>query len=75
MDKIDSYITDIEKNIMDIVCETPDGCESLIWPLGVSAPYKPKSRHEVIRWDYFNRTHIFLGNDFETIEELTGVNI
>ncbi len=63
----------LEKSLLRLVCETPEGCESLTWPLGVAAPYKPASRHEVIRWDYFNRTHVFLDNDFNTVQELTGM--
>jgi hypothetical protein len=72
MDEIDVEIEKAEKNMHEIVCETPHGCDSLTWPLGVPAPYKPTSRHEVLRWDYFNQTHILLGTDFETINELSG---
>lgn len=72
MDKINVEIERLEKTIVELACKTPDGCESLVWPLGVAPPYKPTSRHEVIRWDYFNQTHIFLGSDFESVEELKG---
>lgn len=70
MDEIDIEVDKIEKQIMGLACKTPEGCDHVIWPMGVSAPYKPNSRHEVIRWDYFNSTHIFLGNDFESVEDL-----
>ena len=72
LDEIDAQICDIERNIMETVCHTPEGCNSLTWPLGVPSPFKPSSRHEVVRWDYFNETHLFLPNDFEVISELTG---
>lgn len=73
MDEIEAEIDKTEKSMREIICETPDGCDSLIWPLGVPEPYRPKSRHEVIRWDYFNATHLFLGTDFDTVEEMTGI--
>ena len=73
MDEINAEIDSLEKNIMETACDTPEGCDSLIWPLGVPPPYKPTSRHEVIRHDYFNLTHLFLGTDFDVINELTGL--
>lgn len=72
MDEINAEILKIEKNILETVCYTPEGCDSLVWPLGVPSPYKPKTRHEIIRYDYFNHTHIFLGGDFDVVNELTG---
>lgn len=73
MDEIDKEIDKIEKNIMSTACDTPEGCDSLIWPLGTSAPYKPTSRHEVIRYDYFNLTHLYFGTDFDVVCELPGI--
>ncbi len=69
MDNIRSSIDSIEKEIYETVCNTPDGCGSLVWPLGVQPHHKPTNRHEVIRWDYFNLTHLYLGTDFDVIEE------
>ena len=57
---------------METVCFTPEGCESLSWPIGTPAPFKPSSRHEVIRFDYFNSTHVFLGTDFDVVNKFTG---
>lgn len=72
MDEIDSKIDQLEQNIMETACDTPEGCDSLVWPLGVPQPYKPTSRHEVIRYDYFNLTHLYFGSDFDVVEELSG---
>jgi hypothetical protein len=69
LDEIRSNIDSIEKDIYETVCNTPDGCDSLVWPLGVQPSYKPTNRHEVIRWDYFNLTHLYLGTDFDVVEE------
>lgn len=71
MDEIDSEINRIEKNIMQTVCETPEGCDSLVWPLGVPSPYKAINRHEVIRWDYFNASHVFFVNDFQVATKMS----
>ena len=65
-------IENLEKNILETVCETPAGCDSLMWPLAAPSSYKSLNRHEIIRWDYFNRTHLFLGTDFEVITEMNG---
>lgn len=75
MDEIDKEVDKIEREIMGLQCKTPEGCDHAVWPLGVADPFKPNSRHEVIRWDYFNETHIFLGNDFDSVEILKGIEI
>ncbi|CAF0897050.1 unnamed protein product [Brachionus calyciflorus] len=67
MDEIDKEIEFIEQDMMITACDTPEGCDSLIWPLGVPPPYKPTSRHEVIRFDYFNLTHLYFGTDFDVV--------
>ena len=72
MENIKHEIAAIETIILETVCETPAGCDSLHWPLGVPEFYKPTSRHEVLRWDYFNTTHVFFRNDFDVVNEMTG---
>ncbi len=39
---------------------------------GVDPPNVPKTRFEVIRWEYFTETHIFLDNEFTNIRPLRG---
>ena len=34
MNDILKEITQIEQNIYSIVCDTPEGCDSIVWPLG-----------------------------------------
>ena len=72
MDEIMTKIAKTEVEIMETVCETPEGCHSLKWPLGVPPPYKAINRHEIIRWDYFNSTHVFFVNDYEVVNEMSG---
>jgi hypothetical protein len=69
LDEISKSVVSIENDIYETACNTPDGCDSLVWPLGVPSPHKPSNRHDVIRWDYFNLTHLYLGTDFDVIEE------
>ena len=55
-----------------MACESPEGCNGITWPLGVPSPFHPNNRYEVIRWDFFNETHIYLEGDFDVTNELSG---
>lgn len=72
MKEIENKIVDIEKNIMEIAALTPEGYDSLYWPISLPKPLKPISRYEVIEWQYFNLTHHYFGSDFEVIEPMNG---
>ena len=39
---------------------------------GSDPPSRPNTRFDVIRWEYFTETHIFLDSDSNTIKELQG---
>ena len=71
MDEISLEIADIEKEILDHACLTTEGCDGLTWPLGVPPPYNATNLYEVIRYEYFNHTHLFLGTDFTVVNELS----
>ena len=34
MEENELEIKSLETNILEMVCETPDGCDSLMWPQG-----------------------------------------
>uniref|UniRef100_A0A8C2IJL4 Hexosyltransferase n=1 Tax=Cyprinus carpio TaxID=7962 RepID=A0A8C2IJL4_CYPCA len=38
-----------------------DGNKSvlILWPIGITPPFEPKSRSEVLRWDYFTEDNFF----------------
>ena len=38
---------------------TPEGEAGLSWPIGLPAPFTPRSRFEVLGWDYFTEQHTF----------------
>jgi hypothetical protein len=44
-------------------CYSTEGCGNIPWPVGVPPPFKPPTRFDVLRWDYFNETHIYLKTD------------
>ena len=50
----------------------PGGRASLSWPIGVEKPYKPTSRFDVIRWDYFNKDLIYMKDDFTVASPMEG---
>lgn len=36
-----------------------DGNKSALWPIGITPAFEPKSRFEVLRWDYFTEDNLF----------------
>ncbi|XP_051986717.1 chondroitin sulfate synthase 2 isoform X1 [Xyrauchen texanus] len=44
------------KNVSEVAV---DGNKSDLWPIGITPPFEPKSRFEVLRWDYFTEKHLF----------------
>lgn len=59
IDEIDAMIMNHRKKIEQLSCYSTEGCGNHLWPIGVPAPFKPLSRFDVLRWEYFNETHIF----------------
>lgn len=49
---------------------TPPDQRDLSWPIGNQPEYKEKNRFDVLRWTYFNMTHVYLQDDFDTVQEL-----
>ncbi|KAL7641451.1 UNVERIFIED_CONTAM: hypothetical protein RMT77_007322 [Armadillidium vulgare] len=43
------------------------------WPIGSPNIHTPPTRHDVIYWETFNATHIFMPNDLENVKPLSGV--
>uniref|UniRef100_A0A674MG94 Hexosyltransferase n=1 Tax=Takifugu rubripes TaxID=31033 RepID=A0A674MG94_TAKRU len=38
---------------------TPEGKAGVTWPVGINSPFKPRTRFEVINWEYFTEEHIY----------------
>ncbi|CAF0839088.1 unnamed protein product [Adineta ricciae] len=67
-------ITKYEETIESLSCYAPEGCGNIPWPPGVPAPFKPPTRFDVLRWDYFNETHIYLKTDSEVVDRLKQID-
>ncbi|CAF1657822.1 unnamed protein product, partial [Didymodactylos carnosus] len=67
IDEIKQDIFKHEQNIEQLSCYAPDGCNQIPWPVGVPPPYRPPTRFDVLRWDYFNETHIYLETDNDVV--------
>ncbi|XP_006814083.1 chondroitin sulfate synthase 2-like [Saccoglossus kowalevskii] len=59
LNKTYAQIEDLQISIMNVSKFLPGGEESLTWPIGYPSSYKPKSRFDVIVWEYFTETHIY----------------
>ncbi|KAJ7322589.1 hypothetical protein JRQ81_018876 [Phrynocephalus forsythii] len=52
-------IAQLQDQIHNLTMLIPLGEAKLTWPVGINAPFVPKSRFEVITWDYFTEQHLF----------------
>ncbi|XP_060052815.1 chondroitin sulfate glucuronyltransferase isoform X2 [Erinaceus europaeus] len=48
-----------QAQIQNLSALTPEGEAGLSWPIGLPAPFTPRSRFEVLGWDYFTEQHSF----------------
>ncbi len=51
-----------------------DGNKSALWPIGITPAFEPKSRFEVLRWDYFTEDNLFSCVDGAPKCQLNGVD-
>ncbi|CAF4321998.1 unnamed protein product [Rotaria socialis] len=72
LDEMTTSIATYEENIEELSCFAPEGCGNIPWPVGVPPPFKPPTRFDVLRWDYFNETHIYLKTDNDVISPMNG---
>ena len=68
-------IQQLEQSILKSAPSTPAGLDSLVWPIGYSPPTKPETRFSVLRWDYFNETHIFFDTEHSVVRPLIGAHL
>lgn len=59
------------KNVSEVAF---DGNRSSQWPVGINPPFEPKSRFEVLRWDYFTEEQIYSCVDGSPKCELRGID-
>ncbi|KAK5849878.1 hypothetical protein PBY51_014177 [Eleginops maclovinus] len=58
-------------NLSDL---TPEGKAGVTWPIGINAPFKPRTRFEVINWEYFTEEHIYSCIDSSPKCEMRGAD-
>lgn len=63
INEMSTSIKKYEETIERLSCQSTEGCGNVPWPVGVPPPFKPPTRFDVLRWDYFNETHLFLRHD------------
>lgn len=68
--EIQEKISNIRKSILNMASLGPPQERNVSWPIGNQPGNKAASRFDILRWTYFNETHIFLNTDFSTVQEL-----
>ncbi|XP_053493549.1 chondroitin sulfate synthase 2 [Ictalurus furcatus] len=67
-------IKKLQAQIKNISHLAVDGNRSTAWPVGVPPPFMPKSRFEVLRWDYFTEEQLFSCADGSPKCQLSGAD-
>ncbi|XP_074926438.1 chondroitin sulfate synthase 2 isoform X2 [Chelonoidis abingdonii] len=64
-----------ELEIQNTSSLSADGDHSATWPVGITPPFQPKTRFEVLRWDYFTEEQLYSCVDGSPKCELRGVDM
>ncbi|PSN43934.1 Chondroitin sulfate synthase 2 [Blattella germanica] len=67
-------IATLRNSLMNMSALTPGGKDSVSWPVGNPPGNIPGSRFDVLKWDYFTETEIYLDSDFSTVKKLEGAD-
>lgn len=59
------------KNVSVLAAE---GNKSTLWPIGIPPPFEPKSRFEVLKWDYFTEEEMYSCLDGSPKCQLSGID-
>ncbi|XKL59141.1 hypothetical protein PGB90_000157 [Kerria lacca] len=70
LQQTDKQIAFFRKSILEKSSFTPDGIDGVTWPVGNQPGSKPNDRFDILRWDYFTETHVYLSNDFNNLRRL-----
>lgn len=72
MSAVQQEILELRKDILKTANFGPKNQRNISWPVGNQPGNKAPGRFDILHWTYFNQTHSFLENDFETLRELKG---
>ncbi|XP_074857837.1 chondroitin sulfate synthase 2 isoform X2 [Carettochelys insculpta] len=64
-----------ELEIQNTSSLSADGDHGATWPIGITPPFQPKTRFEVLRWDYFTEEQLYSCVDGSPKCELHGVDM
>uniref|UniRef100_H3B0C3 Hexosyltransferase n=2 Tax=Latimeria chalumnae TaxID=7897 RepID=H3B0C3_LATCH len=59
------------RNVSDLAV---DGKQTITWPVGINPPFRPKSRYEMLVWEYFTEEQIYACVDGSPKCDLSGIN-
>ncbi|XP_074001577.1 chondroitin sulfate synthase 2 isoform X3 [Numenius arquata] len=64
-----------ELEIQNASSLSADGDHGATWPIGIPPPFQPKTRFEVLRWDYFTEEQVYACVDGSPKCELRGADL
>ncbi|XP_034562239.1 chondroitin sulfate glucuronyltransferase [Notolabrus celidotus] len=67
-------IQQLQMQINNLSDLTPEGKAGVTWPVGINPPFKPRTRFEVINWEYFTEEHIYSCVDSSPKCEMRGAD-
>lgn len=67
-------IEKLQAEIRNVSVVAFEGNRSALWPVGINPPFEPKTRFEVLRWDYFTEDQVYSCIDGSPKCELRGVD-
>ncbi|NXY25747.1 CHSS2 synthase, partial [Atrichornis clamosus] len=68
-------IQQLQMEIQNASSLSADGDYVAAWPIGIPPPFQPKTRFEVLRWDYFTEEQVYACVDGSPKCELHGVDL
>ncbi|MGH0146716.1 UNVERIFIED_CONTAM: hypothetical protein FKN15_025988 [Acipenser sinensis] len=74
LERTNLQIQQLQVQISNLSSLTPEGKAGATWPIGINSPFKPKTRFEVINWEYFTEEHIYSCIDGAPKCELRGAD-
>lgn len=67
-------IAKLQAEIKNVSVVAFEGNRSAQWPVGINPPFEPKSRFEVLKWEYFTEEEIYSCIDGSPKCELRGID-
>ncbi|XP_043550338.1 chondroitin sulfate glucuronyltransferase-like [Chiloscyllium plagiosum] len=69
-----SCVSEYEDEIRNVSGLMAEGEKVSSWPVGINPPFEPRTRFEVLRWDYFTEEQLFSCIDGSPKCELRGID-